>query len=156
MKHKLLLSIVLFACIILFAACGSIPTTSDPPATQVTTVVPPAPTGYTTVHIQLANIKIQSTLTKFVVGVPYYFIIANEDKVEHEFMISPASMGGHISASAMSNVSFALVENINPGSTTTLKYTFKYPAQPGYTEFACHYGDHYAKGMMLPIEIVKQ
>lgn len=155
MKHKILTGLFLLLCITLFSACGSTPSTTAAAVPTVAPTVPPAPAGYTTVHVQLANIKIQSTLTKFSVGTPYYFVISNEDKVEHEFMISPASMGGHISASAMSNVSFALVEHIAPGTTTTLKYTFKYPALPGYTEFACHYGDHYAKGMMLPIEIVK-
>ncbi len=148
---------VLALCLVLLAACGSnaTPTATAAPAATVAPTQPTIPTGDMAVQITLQNIKIHSSITTFKVGVPYFFVITNKDSVEHEFMISPAGMGGHIMSSAMMGVTFALVENINPHTIRTLAYTFKYPEPAGSIEFACHYGDHYAMGMLLPVIVVK-
>lgn len=161
MKRWFLSITSLFAlalCLVLLAACGSNATTSTAKAAPAATAAPTQPTipaGDTAVQITLQNIKIQSSLTTFKVGVPYFFVITNKDSVEHEFMISPAGMGGHIMSSAMMGVSFALVEHIKPHTIRTLAYTFKYPEPAGSIEFACHYGNHYAMGMLLPVIVVK-
>jgi uncharacterized cupredoxin-like copper-binding protein len=149
MKRWFLPDVLLTLCLLLLVACGS--TTAAPAAPTP----PPVPAGYTAVQITLQNIRIQSSITTFKVGVPYFFVITNKDNVEHEFMISPTGMGGHITASAMANVSFALVEHITPHTIRTLSYTFKYPEPAGSLEFACHYGNHYAMGMVLPVIVVQ-
>ena len=162
MKRWFLSTTSLFAlalCLVLLAACGNNATTSTAtaaaPAATVAPTQPTIPTGDTAVQITLQNIKIHSSITTFKMGVPYFFVITNKDSVEHEFMISPAGMGGHIMSSAMMGVTFALVENIKPHTIRTLAYTFKYPEPAGSIEFACHYGDHYAMGMLLPVIVVK-
>ena len=153
MKRWFLSSILLIFCLMLLAACGS--TSSTSAAAPVAPTAPAIPAGDTAVQITLQNIRIHSSITTFKVGVPYYFVITNKDKVAHEFMISPTGMGGHITSYTMTNVTFALVENINPNTIRTLQYTFKTPEPPGSMEFACHYGDHYANGMLLPVVVTK-
>jgi uncharacterized cupredoxin-like copper-binding protein len=158
MKHRFLSAISLLAltlCLALLVACGSnaAPSTSAAPVATVTQ--PTVPAGDTLVQITLQNIKIHSSMTTFKVGVHYFFVIINKDNVEHEFMISPAGMGGHIMSSSMMGVTFALVEHIKPHTIRTLAYTFQYPEPAGSIEFACHYGNHYAMGMLLPVIVVK-
>ncbi len=158
MKHRFLSTVSLSAlalCLVLLVACGSnaAPSTSAAPVATVTQ--PTVPAGDTLVQITLQNIKIHSSMTTFKVGVHYFFVIINKDNVEHEFMISPAGMGGHIMSSSMMGVTFALVEHIKPHTIRTLAYTFQYPEPAGSIEFACHYGNHYAMGMLLPVIVVK-
>ncbi len=151
MKNRVLFALLCILCLTLFAACGTTSSASVAP----TPTQPPVPAGYTPVQITLQNIRIHSSITVFKVGVPYFFIITNKDKVEHEFMMSPTGMGGHITAYTMTNVTFALVEHITSGSIKTLRYTFNTPEPPGSIEFACHYSDHYAMGMILPVVVEK-
>ncbi len=152
MKNRVLFALLLTLCLSLFAACG---TTTSASSVLATPTQPPVPAGYTPVQITLQDIRIHSSITTFKVGVPYFFIITNKDKVEHEFMMSPTGMGGHITSYTMMNVTFALIEHITPNSIKTLSYTFKTPEPPGSIEFACHYSDHYAMGMVLPVVVEK-
>jgi uncharacterized cupredoxin-like copper-binding protein len=140
MKHLLTLGLFLTFLISVLTACGS-----------TAAAVPPIPSGYTEVQITLSDYKIQSSLTSFTAGKPYYFVITNKGAVTHEFMVMPPGMGGHIKT--LNKMSFAAVENIAPGETTTLKFTFERTASPQHLEFSCHYADHYARGMMLPVVV---
>jgi uncharacterized cupredoxin-like copper-binding protein len=139
---KYLLRLGLFSAIFIsvLTACGS-----------TAVAIPPAPAGYTQVQVTLSDFKIQSSLTTFTAGKPYYFVITNKGAVNHEFMIMPPGMGGHIKT--LNKMSFAAVENIAPGEIKTLEFTFVRTASPQHLEFACHYADHYARGMMLPIVV---
>jgi uncharacterized cupredoxin-like copper-binding protein len=140
MKQSLALGLFLTFLITVLTACGS-----TAAATR------PVPSGYTEVQITLSDYKIQSSLTTFTAGKPYYFVITNKGAVTHEFMIMPPGMGGHIKT--LNKMSFAAVENIAAGETTTLKFTFERTASPQHLEFSCHYADHYARGMMLPVVV---
>ncbi len=139
MKQLLTLGLFLTFLITILTACGS------------TAATPPVPSGYTEVQITLSDYKIQSSLTTFTAGKPYYFVITNKGAVTHEFMIMPPGMGGHIKT--LNKMSFAAVENIAAGETTTLKFTFERTASPQHLEFSCHYADHYARGMMLSVVV---
>ena len=102
-------------------------------------------------QITLSDFKIQSSLTTFTAGKPYYFVITNKGAVTHEFMIMLPGMGGHMKT--LNKMSFAAVENIAPGKTKTMEFTFVRTAAPQHLEFSCHYADHYAKGMMLRVVV---
>ena len=140
MKHLLTLGLLLTFLISILTACGS-----------TAAAVPATPAGYTEVQITLSDFKIQSSLTTFTAGKPYYFVITNKGAVTHEFMIMPPGMGGHIKT--LNKMSFAAVENIASGETKTLEFTFVRTPSPQHLEFSCHYADHYAKGMMLPVVV---
>jgi uncharacterized cupredoxin-like copper-binding protein len=140
MKHLLTLGLFLTFLISVLTACGS-----------TAAAVPPIPSGYTEVQITLSDYKIQSSLTSFTAGKPYYFVITNKGAVTHEFMIMPPGMGGHIKT--LNKMSFSAVENIAAGETKTLEFTFEHTAAPQQLEFSCHYADHYARGMMLPVVV---
>ena len=140
MKHLLTLGLFLIFLVSVLTACGS-----------TAAAVPPVPSGYTEVQITLSDFKIQSSLTTFTAGKPYYFVVTNKGATTHEFMIMLPGMGGHMKT--LNKMSFAAVENIAPGETKTMEFTFVHTAAPQHLEFSCHYADHYARGMMLPIVV---
>ncbi|BAU15805.1 hypothetical protein LEP3755_63700 (plasmid) [Leptolyngbya sp. NIES-3755] len=104
----------------------------------------------TVVNITLApqaqgEYRIESSMTTFSKGVPYRFSIRNAGKKPHEFAIMPPGK---------TDTRLALLEieedELLPNSAATRDFTF---SKAGDLEFACHFGNHYSKGMMLPITV---
>jgi len=145
MKNKtsftLLIISVLVAASLLLSACG--------PSTN--------PDGSVDVKVTLSDFKIESSLVSFQVGVPYHFNITNEGNVPHELMIMEPMMAGmegmtmeEMDAMALTHVE---EDDLPPGATYTLDYTFTEPAPAGGLEFSCHIEGHYEAGMLLPITV---
>lgn len=130
---------------LLLVACGgSAPTQSS------------APAGAQTVEITERDFAIQTSLSTFKPGVPYHFVITNQGMVAHEFVIMPHSMGSmgqHMSMDEMHHMALAMVENIPPGATVTLDYTFPRSAAGSHPELACFLPGHYEAGMKLAVSV---
>lgn len=110
------------------------------------------------VTITLTDFGIQSSVAEFKAGIPYHFTVTNEGKVPHEFMIMPPltaeQMG--MDMEQLDEMALAMIEEdeLPPGATKSLDYTFTQAAPAGTLEFACHVPGHYEAGMKLGI-IVK-
>jgi len=144
MKNKtritLLITTVIIATSLLLTACG--------PSKN--------PDGSVNVEVTLTDFGIESTLDAFEVGVPYHFIITNEGAINHELMImEPMMPGMEMSMEEMDAMALAYVEEdeLPPGATQTLDYTFTEPAPAGSLELDCHIEGHYEAGMVLPITV---
>lgn len=144
MKNKtriaLLITTVFIASSLLLSACGP-STTSDGPVD---------------VEVTLTEFGIESSLDTFEVGVPYHFIITNEGAINHELMImEPMMPGMDMSMEEMDAMALAFVEEdeLTPGTTQTLDYTFTEPAPAGSLELGCHIAGHYEAGMAVPITV---
>lgn len=144
MKNKtrltLLITTVLIASSLLLSACG--------PSTN--------PDGSVNVDVTLTDFGIESSLVTFDVGVPYHFIITNEGAVNHELMImEPMMPGMDMTMEEMDAMALAFVEEdeLTPGVTQTLDYTFTEPVPAGSLEFSCHIEGHYEAGMVMPITV---
>ncbi len=111
------------------------------------------------VKITLTEFAIASSVTDFEVGVPYHFVVINEGQVNHEFMIMPPlaeeQMGMGTDMEEMDKMALAMIEEdeLTPGKTVAMDYTFTEPAPAGSLEFACHTPKHYEAGMKLPITV---
>jgi uncharacterized cupredoxin-like copper-binding protein len=140
MKHlPVVVRGTLFAALLLFvAACGGNTSASTQP-----------------VQITLTEFHIASSVTRFTPGVPYQFIITNKGKLAHEFMIMPKNEGdmSMMPMSQMDKLALAKVENIKPGTTVTLTYTFAQRAAGTHPQFACYYPGHYMAGMKLDVTV---
>ena len=55
----------------------------------------------------------------------------------------------------MHKMALALTDNVNPGETKTLDFTFQQSAAGQEMEFACHVAGHYEAGMKLPVMVNK-
>jgi uncharacterized cupredoxin-like copper-binding protein len=143
-KNRILggiVSIVILAAFIL-AACGGTPAPKNPVDVQIT----------------VNEFNITSSLTSFSVGVPYQFVVSNKGSAPHEIFIM-AVTNEQMSADQIQALKAAALDGITgddltPGATQSMTYTFTKAYPAGTLEFACHVTGHYEAGMKLPI-IVK-
>jgi uncharacterized cupredoxin-like copper-binding protein len=108
------------------------------------------------VTITATDFNFQSSLTTFKVGVPYHFIVTNKGNVEHEFMlVKPIDPSANMEMSEMDDMALAHIEedDLQPGETATVDYTFTEADKAGPLEFSCHLSGHYEAGMKLPITV---
>ena len=178
MKRFTLLSVIMLV-MFLVAACGSpapaeteaptaeIPSTqpaateapTQPAATEVvaTQLVPveTAPAGSDTqVDITLADNTIDASQTEFQVGVPYTFVITNTGRHAHNFNINPpVSVAGSLEAALDGAMLVVSQEQLGPGASVTVEFTFPETAAGQLLEFSCLIRRHYDDGMMLGITV---
>jgi uncharacterized cupredoxin-like copper-binding protein len=168
MRRPLLICLLLTIATLL-SACGnpSLATDTPPAATSAPTQLPTqatassSPTTATTgnpiqVDVTLADNTIESSLTTFQAGVPYTFVIKNEGRHAHNFIISqPVAEAGSLDA-ALQGALLAVPQSQLPVSATvTVDYTFADSAVGANLEFSCLIRMHYEDGMWLTIAVTQ-
>src|SRR5262249_17310720 len=114
--------------LVVLTACGGSTAPSEPRAVQVT----------------LSEYKIASTVTTFAPGTAYHFVVTNNGKVAHEFMMMPMDMNTeHMSMDEMHQMALYMFDKVAPGETKTFDYTFNQSMVGQNFEFACHLPGHY-------------
>jgi uncharacterized cupredoxin-like copper-binding protein len=113
--------------------------------------------GNTTNSVQVTetDFKITSSVTSFSPGTSYHFVITNNGKTTHEFMLMPKSEGS-MSGMPMSNMdkmALASIDSIAPGETKTLDYAFPSSSANSHPEFACYLPGHYEAGMKQDVMV---
>ena len=106
-------------------------------------------------QITETDFHIASSVTAFLPGKTYHFIVTNQGKAMHEFMIMPGSAGSMngMSMGSMDKSALVSLDMIDPGQTQTLEYTFPTSAAGSHLEFACHFPGHYEAGMKLDVVV---
>lgn len=114
-----------------------------------------APAGSIPVQITETDFHIASSVTSFVPGKTYHFIVTNQGKAMHEFMIMPRVMGRmqSMSMADMDKAALAHLDMIDPGETQTLDYTFPAAAAGTHPELACYLPGHYEAGMKREVTV---
>ena len=112
--------------------------------------------GAIKVDVTLVEYSITASLKTFQAGHTYYFVVANRGHVVHEFLIMPENPDGSPASPAVQYTDKLIeIEQIAPGTTMTLNYTFPPSSlQRGRYEIACQMRGHYAAGMRFPIRVV--
>jgi len=144
-------------------------TTSAPVATQAATESVSATTasdntaqlaqsagGKVQVQVTEGDNWIKSDMATFKVGVPYVFTITNTGNRAHIFSISqpvPDKSASGIDAAKNGALVLVSQDQLSPGATVTVEYTFTKPAPAGSLEFACLIFMHYKMGQVLPIVV---
>lgn len=161
MKDRLfLLGSLLFLAVAL-AACGGNTTTNMPGMNMGASPVLPrqsvasTPATLTTVEVSETEFYIASSVTSFTPGTTYHFVIKNEGKTAHEFMIMPKSEGSMegMPMGKMDHMALASISELGPGETKTLDYTFPESLAGSHPEFACYFPGHYEAGMKLGVTV---
>ena len=142
------------------AACGG---TSGMGDMQISSPTPAATMGtastgsMTTVQVTETEYSITSSLTSFMPGIAYHFVVTNTGQTAHEFMIMPKSEGtmGNMSMGEMDTMALAMIETIAPGETKTVNYTFPSSTAGSSPEFAYYVAGHYETGMKLGVTVMK-
>jgi uncharacterized cupredoxin-like copper-binding protein len=142
MRTRSMIQILLaVSSLLLLAACGQ-----NPPQT---------------VEITLTEFGIDTPVTIFQAGQQYRFVITNAGALNHEFTIMPPMASPpadmHMDGHSMEHMTGAIVhigeDELTPGATVTLNFTFSEPTLMGDIEFACHLPGHYEGGMVAPIRV---
>lgn len=144
--RKVVFGALLVAALTLFVGCGS--------------SSPPAGAQGNTVQVTLSDFKVQAATTTFTAGKTYHFVVTNAGGTAHEFMIMPqmTDMAG-MSMDKAHSMALTMIDQIKPGESKTLDYTFATNASGGMSgmqassqalEFACMLPGHYQAGMHLP------
>jgi uncharacterized cupredoxin-like copper-binding protein len=155
----------------LIAACGSAtpvatqapvePAATEAPTQSEATEAPgatePVPvTGGTQVDITLADNTIETPMTTFQVGVPYTFVITNTGTHAHNFNINtPVSVTGSLEGAFDSALLAVSQEQLDPGQTATVEFTFPVESAGQLLEFSCLIRRHYEDGMLVPITVTQ-
>lgn len=144
------------------AACGSAASTATQlpvqPATQASAepaATEPVPvTGGTQVDVTLADNTIDASMTSFQVGVPYTFVITNTGQHAHNFNINPpVAVAGSLEQALNSALLVVPQEQLAPGQTATVEFTFPDTAAGQLLEFSCLIRRHYDDGMRVDITV---
>ena len=122
---------------------GATPAAGTPMGTDMGT---PAAAGAVTVT--LSDYTIEASAVTFRVGQEYTFTITNNGAMIHEFLIERA---GAADEPLEVNDEEAEVEDIDPGASKTLTWTF---TEPGAYQLTCHVPGHYPAGMALNITVM--
>ncbi|QBD76710.1 hypothetical protein EPA93_12125 [Ktedonosporobacter rubrisoli] len=145
MKLHWLSGILLGVTLLFMTACGSSTTSS----TANSSTVPQD------VTVKLSDFKIDSSLSSFAPGTTYRFVITNDGRTNHEFMIMPKAEGnmGGMDMSHMDGMALTALDDIKPGETKTLEYTFAASTAGSRPEFACYLPGHYEAGMKHDVSV---
>ena len=106
------------------------------------------------VRVGMGEMYIKSPVTTFKVGQPYKFVIINEGKAIHEFVIAPPRKSGQ-DHEDLDKLALVHEDEFSAGQSRTVNFTFKQPAPAGTLELECSYPGHYEQGMHIPIVVEK-
>lgn len=106
------------------------------------------------VTVTATEFKFDSSLTTFQQGVTYHFIVTNKGSVNHDFAIMAPGSGDITADEALKTALVGISgDQLTPGTTKTVDYTFTKAYPAGSLEIACHTPGHYDSGMHLPITV---
>jgi len=113
-------------------------------------------TGGNQVDITLADNTIEASMTSFQVGVPYTFVITNTGQRAHNFNINPpVPAAGSVEAALAGALLVVPQEQLAPGASTTVEFTFPDTAAGQPLEFSCLIVRHYESGMRADITVTQ-
>jgi uncharacterized cupredoxin-like copper-binding protein len=102
----------------------------------------------------MGEMYFKTPITTFKVGQLYKFVLVNEGKAIHEFVIAPPRKGNE-DHEDLDKLALLHADQLSAGQSTTIDYTFKQPAPAGTLEIECSYPGHYEEGMHMPIVVEK-
>lgn len=123
-----------------FAGVGLVAAVGFVGFTMVVGLVNPSPE----IRVMASDFRYDASQTTFVAGRPYHFVVTNDGSLSHDWVIAPRG--------AAEEDALVMVEDddFQPGTMFTKDFIF---TQPGLYEIACHFGQHYELGMVLPITV---
>jgi len=148
MKQRPIPFLIFAFLLLVLAACGGSASTGT-----TTTSTSSAPTGTQTINIPIGDFYVHSPQTTLLTGVHYHFVVTNEGKHHHDFLIMHPMSTETMIMDDVYKHSLSYIYNIAPGETKTLDFVFDHTASAGMLEFSCHYGGHWEAGMHQSIVV---
>jgi uncharacterized cupredoxin-like copper-binding protein len=152
--------------ILLLSGCGSSAAAQAQPAVQSADLTPMRPQTVTNpealigngseIVIALGDNTIDSSQTTFKAGVPYTFVITNSGTRAHQFNINePVEVKGSFQGAISGALLTVPKDQLDPGQSVTLEFTFPASAAKKAWEFSCLIRNHYEDGMRWAIVVTQ-
>jgi uncharacterized cupredoxin-like copper-binding protein len=130
------------------------PTLTAVPAQPAATEAQATTENGSQVNVTLADNTIDASMTAFQVGVPYTFVITNAGRHAHNFNINPPeAVAGSLENALNSALLVVSQDELAPGQSTTVEFTFPESAAGQLLEFSCLIRNHYEDGMKVDITV---
>ena len=149
--------LLLFALLLGLVACGGSSTSSSSstddnlPATDTAIASPPPD-----IVVVLKDAKIVSTATSFKTGVPYRFIVSNQGKKDHQFVILSSTLNvASMTGNQLQQAALAFVKDVAPGKSAIVDITFPPSAVGNSYQMASYLQTDYQAGLKLPITVAQ-
>ncbi len=149
--------LLLFALLLGLVACGGSSTSSSSstddnlPATDTAIASPPPD-----IVVVLKDAKIVSTATSFKTGVPYRFIVSNQGKKDHQFVILSSTLNvASMTGNQLQQAALAFVKDVAPGKSAIVDITFPPSAAGNSYQMASYLQTDYQAGLKLPITVAQ-
>jgi uncharacterized cupredoxin-like copper-binding protein len=103
------------------------------------------------VHVTLGDYTVEVSPPTVPAGTPVKFEITNKGKEVHEFVIEKTDQANTpLTAEVGGKAIKSEIEEITPGKTVTLEWTF---TEPGVYQVACHREGHFESGMKTTLTV---
>jgi hypothetical protein len=103
------------------------------------------------VCVTLMDSKIESSHVTFFVGYPYNFVVTNNGKVPHDFIIKTEPQGPN--PGGLYDEILYIARAIPPGASRSFVYAFPITAPQSAVEFATSLADPADAGVLLPVQV---
>lgn len=107
----------------------------------------PAAMAENEIAVELGEFYVDPSTTTLQAGVEYTFVVTNVGVLIHEMVIEPA---GAVDEPFEKGDMESEIEDIDPGETATLTWTFD---EPGAYQLSCHIPGHFESGMVIEITV---
>jgi predicted lipoprotein with Yx(FWY)xxD motif len=110
-------------------------------------VASPMAMGENEVAVELGEFYVKASTVTLQAGQEYTFVVTNAGVLIHELVIEPA---GAVDEPFEKGDMESEIEDIEPGETDTLTWTFD---EPGTYQLSCHIPGHFESGMVVEITV---
>ena len=152
-QKALSISLLLFALLPGLAACGGSTSTSSSsgdslPATDVIPTPPPD------IIVILGDTRITSTVKTFKPGVSYRFLVWNQAKKDHEFVILSTALDvASLTETQLKQAALVYVADVAPNKSKFVDFMFPASAVGQSYQMESYLLNNYQAGLKLPITI---
>jgi uncharacterized cupredoxin-like copper-binding protein len=109
------------------------------------------PAGTQSVKVDLRDFSVTPERTTLKAGTPYLLQVTNHGEATHELVVEPAGKVDKPLETTVNGKDIeSEVEDIAPGETKTLLWTF---SDPGKYQMACHVPGHFEAGMKATFDV---
>ncbi len=153
MKNHMIVGLLLLGALLLLAACNGQTNTSQGATRPVATTV----SGATEVHVVIKDGDITSSMKNFRAGIPYTFVVVNQGKTSHNFIILKRISGPAATPPPHSGILYIVpATQLAPGKTQTFSYQFPISSIQGSLQFTTHLaGAGGPEGPHVPVNVTK-
>jgi|SRR5450755_372528 hypothetical protein len=158
MKSRFAFGSLLVGILVFLAACGSnAPSQASQMPANTSQSGQVSPTGAQTVHVNLFDNKIESSMMTFSSGTPYHYVVTNKGHQTYTFAMMSQNREqamGHMTLQERHQAALFMGDSIMPGQTMMFDYTFS-SSMMGMgqgLEFACYQQGQNQVHMRLPFD----